>query len=76
MAFFNVWLRGELVDTISYSMGKSTIAAAVEDVRRSLIDHDGYASEINVTWPKGQRVTEVEHVGQGDDGYGFGEECA
>ena len=72
MAFFNVWLHGKLVDTVSYSMGKSTIAAAVEDTRRSLIDHDGYDPEIKVTWPKGQRVTEVEHVVQGDYGYGHG----
>lgn len=56
---FNVWKNGKLIDTVFYSVGKTQkIADAVEDVRRSLINHDGYSSEIKVTWPKGQRITD------------------
>ena len=55
---FNVWLDGKMIDTVFQSIGKKqTIAEAIEDVRKSLISHDGYSPSIRVTWPKGQRVT-------------------
>ena len=55
---FNVWLNNRLVDSVFYSVSEGeTIAQAVENVRRSLVAHDGYTPEIKVTWPKGQRIT-------------------
>lgn len=58
MFAFNVRLDGKLIDTVFYQVGKrDTIAQAVESVRRSLIDHDGYNPAIVVTWPKGQHLT-------------------
>lgn len=58
MFAFNVWHKNKLVDTVFYSVGaRETIAEAVETVRKSLINHDGYPVDISVTWPKGQRLT-------------------
>jgi hypothetical protein len=42
---FNVYLNGRLIDTVFYSKGTNVTA---DDVRRSLIDHDGYDSRIVV----------------------------
>ena len=41
---YNVYLRGKLIDTV-FQSGAST----VEEVKRSLIDHDGYDPAIRVT---------------------------
>lgn len=75
MFAFNVWLNNRLIDTVFYSIGKSeTIVDAVESVRNSLINHDGYDSAIKVTWPKGQRITKTVYVIQGNYGQGFEDE--
>jgi hypothetical protein len=43
---YDVYLRGRLIDTVFYNIGgKETIA----DVKKSLVDHDGYDSNIVVT---------------------------
>lgn len=42
---FNVWLGRNLIDTVFYSPSANTDC---EEVRRSLIGHDGYAAEIVV----------------------------
>ena len=75
MFAFNVWLNNRLIDTVFYSVNKSeTIVDAVESVRNSLINHDGYDSGIKVTWPKGQRITKTVYVIQGNYGQGFEDE--
>ena len=54
----DIYENHNLVDTVFFTIGKKqTIADAIEEVRKGLINHDGYAPEIRVTWPKGQRVT-------------------
>jgi hypothetical protein len=76
MLAFNVWLNGKLIDTVFYgSMDGMKIADKVVDVKKSLINHDGYDPAIIVTWPKGQRVTRDEWELQGNYGYGHGWEC-
>ena len=71
---FNVRLNGKLIDSVFYQVAKSeTIAEAVESVKKSLINNDGYSSGIVVTWPKGQRLTSDYWELQGD--YGQGWEC-
>ena len=45
MTAFNVYLRGKLIDTVFYS-DKAT--ETVDDVYRSLVNHDGYDSRITV----------------------------
>ncbi len=72
MFAFNVWHGPKLIDTV-FSCMFGTIPESVESVRRSLINHDGYPSDIRVTWPKGQRVTRSYWELQGD--YGQGWEC-
>jgi hypothetical protein len=42
---FNVYLNGKNIDTVFYSSGTSVDA---DEVKRSLINHDGYDSEITV----------------------------
>ena len=75
MFAFNVWLNRRLIDTVFYSVSRfETIVDAVERVRHSLINHDGYSSEIKVTWPKGQRITKTVYVVQGNYGQGFEDE--
>ena len=74
MKSFNVWLENKLIDTVFHQVGRSTISEAVEDVRRSLIGHDGYDSAIKVTWPKGQRITSTVYVTQGNYGHGWEDE--
>lgn len=72
---FNVWLGNKQIDTVFYQVSaRNTIKDAILDVRRSLINHDGYDSEIKVTWPKGQRITETEYVIQGNYGQGWEDE--
>lgn len=44
---FNVYLRGKLIDTI-FAKGYD-----VEEMRRSLINHDGYSPEIVVRLRRG-----------------------
>ena len=77
MFAFNVWLNGKMIDTVFYSLNKSeTIAESVENVRRSLINRDGYSSDIRVTWPKGQRVTETCYELRGQYGHGWETLCS
>jgi len=45
MQAFNVTLNGKLIDTVFYSKGMKITA---EEVRISLINHDGYDSRIKV----------------------------
>ena len=45
MDAFNVYLKGKLIDTVFYS---KEYKEKVEDVKRSLINHDGYNSNIVV----------------------------
>lgn len=42
---FDVYLRGKLIDTVFYSASANV---DVDEVRRSLIDHDGYDPAIVV----------------------------
>jgi hypothetical protein len=73
---FNVWLRSKTIDTVFYSVNKSEkIADAIQSVRDSLINRDGYSKDIRVTWPKGQRITRDIWELQGNYGYGHGFEC-
>ncbi len=49
MTAYNVWLNGRLIDTVFWNDrcdGGAKITA--DDVRRSLIDHDGYNPNIVV----------------------------
>jgi hypothetical protein len=49
MRAFNVRLNGKLIDTVFYTPSKGeTNAEAIENTRRSLINHDGYDSGIVV----------------------------
>lgn len=45
MQAFNVWLNGKCIDTVFYSDGFSV---TVEEVKKSLINHDGYDPRIEV----------------------------
>lgn len=42
---FDVYLNGKLIDTVFYSR---SVNVDVVEVKRSLIDHDGYDSQIVV----------------------------
>ena len=42
---FNVYVRGVEIDTVFYA---ATDAVTAQEVRRSLIDHDGYPDTITV----------------------------
>lgn len=44
MDAFNVYLNGKLIDTLYFTKGQETS----DEVRRSLINHDGYDSRIIV----------------------------
>lgn len=69
---FNVWLGTKQIDTVFYQvLARNTIKDTIADVKHCLINHDGYDSEIKVTWPKGQRITETEYVIQGNYGQGW-----
>lgn len=70
MSAFNIYLGSKLIDTVFFSI-KGTIADQIDYVRSSLINHDGYDSEIRVIWPKGQRVTCDYYDLLGDYGQGF-----
>lgn len=43
MTAWNVYLRGKLIDRVSYN-----VSCDADYVRQSLIDHDGYDFEITV----------------------------
>jgi hypothetical protein len=45
MKAFNVYLNGKLIDTVFYSDSSNETC---EDVKRSLVNHDGYDSAIVV----------------------------
>lgn len=47
---FDVWLGTKLIDTVFANPGSYTI----EEMRRSLIDHDGYDPRIRVSKPRAQ----------------------
>jgi hypothetical protein len=49
---FNVYLNGKLIDTVFYSASAKVDA---DEVRRSLINHDGYDSGIKVVRSRGKR---------------------
>lgn len=58
---FNVRLNGKLIDTVFYCDKE-----AKEEVKRSLVNHDGYDPEIVVTEvrkPKAKKVEPVEDLG-------------
>jgi len=42
---FNVYLNGKLIDTVFYS---PNVSVDCDEVKRSLINHDGYNSAIQV----------------------------
>lgn len=72
MFAFNVWENNKLVDKVFSYVGKrETIKEAVDRVRLELINHDGYSSQIAVTWPKGQRVTETVYEVHGQYSHGW-----
>jgi hypothetical protein len=74
MHAFNVHLDGKLIDTVFYSItNTNTLQEQLESVKSSLVNHDGYAPAIVVTWPRGQRLTSDYWELQGD--YGHGWEC-
>ena len=69
MYAFNVRHDTRMIDRVYYgALPGRTIAEALRVVRDSLVNHDGHAVDIRVTWPKGQRVTETEYVIQGNYG--------
>jgi hypothetical protein len=45
MRAFDVYLRGKLIDTVFYSTGAVVDA---DEVKRSLVNHDGYDPAITV----------------------------
>lgn len=65
MAAFKVYKGRKLIDTV-FCDGSETAA----DVKKSLINHDGYDSDIRVTKARGKPTTEVQHIVQLDYGYG------
>lgn len=67
MTAFNVYKGRKLIDTVFYS-GDNTTA---DDVRRSLIGHDGYDADIHVTKARGKPKTELWHMVQGNYGHGW-----
>lgn len=56
MSAFNVRLGRKIIDTVFYSDGCSV---DTEEVRRSLVHHDGYDPAITVTKRREPRVTPV-----------------
>jgi hypothetical protein len=44
MQAYNVYLNGKEIDTVFYNDGSTT----VEEVKKSLVNHDGYDSDIVV----------------------------
>jgi hypothetical protein len=52
MAKFNVYLAGRLVDSVSYSGNETS-----DDVKKSLVDHDGYNPSIKVV--KARNVSRI-----------------
>lgn len=66
MTAFNVYKGRKLIDTVFYT-GTET----ADDVRKSLISHDGYDSDIRVTKARGPATTEVQHVVQCHYGNGW-----
>lgn len=66
MAAFNVRLNGKLIDTVFYSPYSSGKDHTPDEVKESLINHDGYHPDIKVS-----RKTITEHIVQGNYGYGW-----
>lgn len=69
MAAFNVYKGRKLIDTVFYSDANYKFTA--DDVKKSLIGHDGYDADIRVTKARGKPTTEVQHIVQGDYGHGW-----
>lgn len=67
MTAFNVYKGRKLIDTVFYSGNTET----ADDVKKSLINHDGYAADIRVTKARGKPTTEVQHIVQGHYGHGW-----
>lgn len=67
MTAFNVYKGRKLIDTVFYSGNTET----ADDVKRSLINHDGYDADIRVTKARGKPTTEVQHIVQGNYGHGW-----
>lgn len=61
MGTFNVRLSGKLIGSVTYEGDVSA-----DEVRESLINHDGYDPQIKVT-----RRTQLVHVVQGNYGQGW-----
>jgi hypothetical protein len=59
MAAFNVYKGRKLIDTVFCSDTDT-----VEDVKKSLINHDGYDSDIRVTKPRDKAKTQAERTPQ------------
>lgn len=53
MRVFNVYLRGKCIDTVFYSDKSSD---GEDDVKRSLVNHDGYSPDIKVRLRRESRV--------------------
>lgn len=53
MKAFNVYLDDKCIDTIFYA---DTATETVDDVRRSLVNHDGYPSDIVVKRQRKERA--------------------
>lgn len=69
MAAFNVYKGRKLIDTVFYSDANYQFTA--DDVKKSLIGHDGYDSDIRVTKVRGKPTTEVQHIVQGHYSHGW-----
>ena len=66
MAAFNVRLNGKLIDTVFFSPYPNGKDHAPDEVRESLIGHDGYHADIKVS-----RKTVTEYIVQGNFGHGW-----
>jgi hypothetical protein len=72
MRAFNVYLAGKKIDTVFYS-GQGTATVDREEVRTSLVNHDGYDTGITVR--ENHKMTKhTEFVIQGSYGQGWEDE--
>lgn len=51
---YDVYLRGKLIDTVFAQYGESSKVDREEEMKRSLVNHDGYNPIINVYERKGE----------------------
>jgi hypothetical protein len=59
MQAFDVYLNGKLIDTVFYTKGFDA-----EEVKKSLIDHDGYDPEIEIKKPRAKKKVAEETVSE------------